>query len=57
MHTRPAAKGRADIEALQSDAPRTPTHRWLKGWQRRLKLRLDELERFMFHVELFISPV
>lgn len=57
MHKRPAGKGRADIEALQPDAPRTPTHCWLKGWQRRLKLRLDELERFMFHVELFISPV
>lgn len=40
-----------------TEVPSTPTHRWLKGWQRRLKLRLDELERFMFHVELFISPV
>lgn len=54
---RPAGKGRADVEALQPDAPPTPTHCWLKGWQRCLKLRLDELERFMFHVELFISPV
>lgn len=46
----PAGKGRANGGVLQWDPPSTPTHRWLKGWQRRLKLRLDELERLMFHV-------
>ena len=28
---------------------------WLKGWQWPLKLRLDEGERFIFHVQLFMG--
>lgn len=54
---RSAGRGRANSPALRWDAPHTATHCGLKGGQRRLKLRLDELERFMLHVELFVSPV
>lgn len=50
VHGGPAGKGRANGGVPQRDPPSTPTHRGLKGWQWRLKLRLDELQRLVFHV-------